>query len=112
MDDAERLELIKRDAERGVARAQRLLANRYLRGRGLAKDERLAAQWMRRAAEQGFATAQRVYGQLLEAGTGVSTNFEEAVRWYLRAAEQGDAEALEHLRRIVQAVRKRAAPTD
>lgn len=101
----EKLELLQRDAERGVVRAQRLLANRYLRGRGVAKDERLAAEWMRRAADQGLATAQRAYGELLEAGRGVSANFEEAVRWYLRAGEQGDPEALAHLRRVVEVAR-------
>ncbi|KPK37388.1 MAG: hypothetical protein AMJ69_11685 [Gammaproteobacteria bacterium SG8_47] len=111
VDDTDKLELLQRDAERGIARAQRLLANRYLRGRGVTKDEELAAQWMRAAAEQGLATAQRVYGELLESGTGVSANFTEAVRWYLRAAEQGDPEALAHLRRLVEAARSRRQPS-
>lgn len=97
---AEQLALLRADAERGVARAQRHLANRYLRGRGVPQDAALARAWMGRAASQGLAAAQRSYGEFLEQGIGGAPDRGQARRWYARAAAQGDPFAQEHLRRF------------
>ena len=41
--------VLQTDARQGMARAQRLLAMRYLRGRGVPKDEAIAFYWMQAA---------------------------------------------------------------
>ena len=79
------------DANLGIARAQRLLAMRYLRGRGVAKDEALAFYWMQLAAQQNFAMAQRSLGELYENGTGITQDIAMASHCYALAARQGDA---------------------
>ena len=38
--------VLQADARQGIARAQRLLSTRYLRGRGVPKDEVIAFYWM------------------------------------------------------------------
>jgi len=99
-DDAEKVRMLREDAEAGEARAQRHLANRYLRGKGVEPDPEKAAQWMGRAAEAGLATAQRSYGEFLEQGVGVAADRAAARDWYRLAAEQGDAPARQHLQRL------------
>ena len=96
----DKLQLLLEDARRGVPRAQRHLANRYLRGDGVPQDVTEGVCWLRRAAAQGLATAQRSLGELLEEGVVVARNLEEAVQWYRRAAAQGDPFARQHLQRL------------
>lgn len=100
--DADKLRLLHEDAEKGEPRAQRHLANRYLRGQGVAPDPGRAAYWMGLAAEAGLAPAQRSYGEFLEQGVGAETDPEAAREWYRRAAEQGDPVARRHLERLTQ----------
>ncbi len=97
-DDPEKLKLLREDAERGIARAQRLLALRFLRGRGVPPDSGLALHWLRRAADQGLALAQRDLAALLEQGGGINRDITEAHRLYRLAAAQGDPIACARLR--------------
>ena len=99
-NDADKVRLLQDDAEAGEPRAQRHLANRYLRGQGVAADAKRAAYWMGQAAAAGLATAQRSYGEFLEQGTGSTADPEAARLWYARAAEQGDPVARQHLQRL------------
>lgn len=99
-DDQAKLHLLTEDAEQGIARAQRLLALRFLRGRGVPRDLCVGLEWLRRAAEQGHPQAQRDLGEFLERGEGVARNRDEAMRLYRLAARQGDPIALNHLRRL------------
>jgi hypothetical protein len=64
--------ILQTDARQGVARAQRLLAMRYMRGRGVPKDEAVAFYWMQLAAQQNFTLAQRSLGELYENGSGIA----------------------------------------
>ena len=99
---AESAALLQTDARQGIARAQRLLAMRYLRGRGVPKDEAIAFYWMQLAAQQHFALAQRSLGELHENGFGVALDITLASHWYCLAALQGDHIAKEHLQRLAQ----------
>lgn len=99
-NDADKVRLLQDDAEAGEPRAQRHLANRYLRGQGLAADAERAAYWMGCAAQGGLATAQRSYGEFLEQGIGMAPDPEAARQWYARAADQGDPVARQHLQRL------------
>ncbi len=92
--------ILETDAKQGIARAQRLLATRYLRGRGVARDEAMAFYWMQLAAQQNYATAQRSLGEFYENGSGITLDISIASHWYGLAALQGDAIAKKHLQRL------------
>ena len=94
--------VLQTDASQGIARAQRLLAMRYLRGRGVSKDEAIAFYWMQLAAQQHFSLAQRSLGELYEndgCRLGIALDMTQASHWYRLAALQGDSIAQEHLQR-------------
>ena len=93
-------EILIVDANHGIARAQRLLAIRYLRGRGVPKDEAIAFHWMQLAAQQNFSMAQRSLGEFYENGSGIAPDVSRASHWYGLAALQGDSTAKEHLQRL------------
>lgn len=99
-DDQEKVRILQADAENGEPRAQRHLANRYLRGRGVDRDAEAAAHWMRRAAEAGLPQAQRGYGEMLEQGLTGPADPEQARKWFQLAAKQGDPIARKHLDRL------------
>ncbi len=94
--------VLQADAQQGIARAQRLLSTRYLRGRGVPKDEAIAFYWMQLAAQQNYVTAQRSLGELYENGSGIRLDITIASHWYGLAALQGDSIAKEHLQRLAQ----------
>ena len=78
-------------AERGDARAQTAIGQRYEAGRGVEADYVTAVSWYQRAAQQGDARAQAFLGFMYNHGRGVARDVAEAVRWYRRSAEQGNA---------------------
>ena len=61
----------------------------YDLGRGVPKDNREAAKWLRKAAEQGHARAQFNLGVAHSNGEGVPKDYQEAAKWFRKAAEQG-----------------------
>ena len=69
------------------------LGDMYEGGKGVPKDEAVAAKLYRKAAEQGDASAQFAIGLMHETGRGVAMDAAEAMRWYRKAAAQGDARA-------------------
>lgn len=69
------------------------LGNAYLKGDGVAKDEKLAAYWFEKAAEAGDPRAQQQIGFFYQAGIGVSADPERAVHWYQLASAGGLASA-------------------
>jgi TPR repeat protein len=96
--------VLQTDAKHGIARAQRLLAMRYLRGRGVPEDQAIAFYWMQLAAQQHFSLAQRSLGELYEHGSGITLDITQASHWYRLAALQGDSIAKEHLQRLAQSI--------
>lgn len=101
-DDPAKFALLLHDATAGDARAQRLLALRYLRGRGVPQDLAAAHRWLTLSAAQSLALAQRDLGELYEQGMGVAQNLTEALRLYRLAAAQGDPVAVVRLRALKQ----------
>ncbi len=99
-DDRERLRALRADAIEGEPRAQRHLANRYLRGQGIERDLAQAVYWMKRAAEAGLPPAQRSYGEFLEQGITGQADLLAARHWFRLAAAQGDPIARKHLERL------------
>lgn len=102
LNEDRKVALLQTDARQGIARAQRLLALRYLRGRGVPKDEAIAFYWMQLAAHQHFGLAQRSLGEFYENGNGIDLDVSQATHWYSLAAQQGDPIAREHLQRLSQ----------
>ena len=85
-------ELIKK-ANEGDAKSQYELANCYLDGDGVKRNEYNAALYARMSADQNYPEGMHLFGYLLFNGTGVSQNQAEATEWWLKAAEQGYAKA-------------------
>jgi localization factor PodJL len=73
------------------------LASRAADGRGIVRDQKLAARLFERAAAHGLVPAQYRIGNHYEKGLGVTRDFSLAALWYQRAAESGNARAMHNL---------------
>jgi TPR repeat protein len=102
LDNDQKVSLLMEEAARGDARAQRLLALRYWRGRGVMQNNELAAQWMLQAAAQKLALAERDLAGFYQQGIGVARDPDEALRLYRLAARQGDPIAKKIIREIIE----------
>lgn len=81
-------------AEKGIAKAQWLLANIYqydLTETGAQPE--LAFKWFLRSAEGGDPRAQTLVGKAYLYGSGVSEDFKQAYQWLNKAAGNGSADA-------------------
>ncbi|MDQ3558384.1 MAG: sel1 repeat family protein, partial [Pseudomonadota bacterium] len=58
-------------------------------GRGVPRNEAVAARWFREAASADNPLAQMRLSRLLAEGRGVETDPAEAARWYLIASNRG-----------------------
>ncbi|HUF45180.1 MAG TPA: tetratricopeptide repeat protein, partial [Aestuariivirgaceae bacterium] len=81
----------------GDAIAQFVVANRYLEGKAVARDEKQAAQWLSQAARQGLTVAQYRLGSMYEHGRGMPLDRNEAQVWYEKAAARGNITAMHNL---------------
>ncbi len=86
----EQMTVIQREAERGRAASEVLLALAYLNGDGgLARDPAAAARWFEKAALQGNGFAEEQLGDLYAQGLGVPRNPRLAADWLEKAADRG-----------------------
>jgi uncharacterized protein len=76
-------------AERGSVKQQIELGAAYFVGRGVLRDERLAAYWYEKAANAGDPVAQKQIGYFYQVGIGVPRDPVRAVQWYERAVAGG-----------------------
>jgi len=76
-------------AERGNADAQFELGIRHLGGEGVAKDEKLAGEWLTKAANQEKLEAMNALGTMHEEGVGFPKDEKKAFEWYQKAAKYG-----------------------
>ena len=81
-------------AARGDAKAQFIIASRYLDGQGVAQDLPKAAYWYQLSAERGLAPAQYRLATLFERGKGVPQDLATALLWYERAAAGGNVKSM------------------
>ena len=81
----------RKAAEKGNARAQNIMGNRYFNGKGVEQNYVEAVKWYRKSAMQGYDAAQRNLGICYRQGKGVKTDNVKAFEWYTKAAKQGDA---------------------
>lgn len=85
---------LREAAGRGDAKAQFIVAGRYLDGQGVEQDLPKAAHWYQLAASHGLAPAQYRLATLFERGKGVPQDVATALLWYERAAEGGNIKAM------------------
>ncbi len=85
---------LREAAARGDAKAQFIIATRYLDAQGIAQDLPKAAYWYQQAASRGLAPAQYRLATLFERGKGVPQDMATAFLWYERAAEGGNVKAM------------------
>jgi localization factor PodJL len=84
-------------AAAGDTGAETEMALRYLEGKSLTRDPKIAARWFEQAATQGLPFAQYRLAALYEKGTGVARDTALAKSWYLKAANSGNARAMHNL---------------
>ena len=85
---------LREAAARGDAKAQFVVASRYLDGEGMERDATKAAYWYQEAATLGLAPAQYRVATLYEHGKGVPKDVATALIWYDRAAAGGNIKAM------------------
>jgi hypothetical protein len=95
--EAGRLELLRKSAERGIARAQNGMGYAYAHGVGTPRDLTEAARWYCAATEQGCAEAQYNLAYMHEHGLGVQQSHRDADEWYQKAVAEGFASAENNL---------------
>jgi uncharacterized protein len=88
-DHAGAIELLRVLADRGDAVCQEIVANMYLRGEGVARDEVAAFNWFRLAAAQGRTDAQFQLGVMYRDGLGAPRDGRLAMHWFQAAADRG-----------------------
>ena len=96
-DYSKAIELLKKSAEQGYAKAQNHLGFMYYSGQGVNQDNSKALEWFKKAAEQGLTAAQNNLGATYENDLGVNQDYSKALEWYNKAAEQGDTTAQNNL---------------
>ncbi len=79
--------------EYDAADAKKLLADCYMTGCGVRKDEAKAAEWYNKAAYQGNVRAKYALACAFRNGAGVLPNENQADKWLQEAAAEGCADA-------------------
>lgn len=104
------VELCRRAALRGYARAQTGLGCFYWEGEFLPEDRLAAVAWWQRAARQKDAEARMWLGHALILGEGIARDASAGLALVREAAEAGEAEAQSYLGAML--LDGRAGPTD
>lgn len=91
------VELIAKSSAQGYPHAHVLLADLYLDGEILERDNQKAFELAKAAADLGFAPGHTMLGYLFHRGKGASMDLAQAAVHYRTAAEQGDEYALNSL---------------
>lgn len=84
-------------AQSGDPAAQYEVGLRYVEGRSVQRDPKIAASWFEKAATRGLAPAQYRLGSAYEKGVGEMRDPAQAVMWYARAADAGNIRAMHNL---------------
>jgi len=100
------VDLLRVAADAEIADAQHALGVLHLRGRGVPRNPREAANWFRRAADNGNPAGEVEYAIVLFNGAeGVTADEATAARYFWRAAAKGNAIAQNRLARLYVAGR-------
>jgi TPR repeat protein len=91
--DANPIDQLRKDAERGNVKAQYVLGCCYNGDHGFTRDPAKAAKWWAMAAASGNADAQFCLGLSCFLGEGVPKDVVEAAKWWRKAADQDQMDA-------------------
>jgi uncharacterized protein len=91
IDLTQALDWLTKSANQGYAEACYDLAQMYLKGNGVAKNEALGVEWLRKAPDYGPASL--LMSDLYATGIGVPRDQSEALRWLRLSVGQGYDEA-------------------
>jgi hypothetical protein len=91
--NADRIESIRADAQRGDVYSQFRLGQIYYEGKTISRDDAEAAKWFLKAAAQEHSEAQYILASMYEKGIGLKQSDSEAFGWYISAATQGHERA-------------------
>jgi TPR repeat protein len=80
------LELAKKD----IVGAQHNVADMYVAGQGVSKNNKEAVKWYKAAAENGLSRSARLLGSSYQFGYFTEINDKDSFAWYLKAAQLGD----------------------
>lgn len=89
--------IFKQASEAGNPEAMSYLANYYLTGSELPKDDAAALRLYRKSADAGNARGMTWLGFMYKHGRGVDQDYPEAVRWYRKAIAAGYPPAMTDL---------------
>ena len=90
----------------GYASAQRNLGDCYLKGEGVAQNDKEALRWYLKACEKDNAKAQLAAAECYANRRGIPEEMNEdearaeAIKWYTKAAEQGSDMAKKELENL------------
>jgi TPR repeat protein len=99
-------------AVEGDPDAQFYLGEMHLRGQGVARDFKKAADWLGKAAEAGHPRAQGMLGGLYAVGLGVPQDFGVAYFWMIVAAIWSEAEIRQQAMNSLGEVAEQLSPEE
>ncbi|MCI3008742.1 sel1 repeat family protein [Clostridium butyricum] len=80
---------LRKYANRGNARAQNILGDRYFNGDTVDTDYKEAVKWYKKAAFSGYDVAMYNLGDMYYCGLGVAQDYCKTIEWYKKAASKG-----------------------
>lgn len=96
----EALKYLQPAAKAGEASAMYVLGQMYASGRGVTKDEKMAADYFSKAADLGNADAQQSLGSALMLGEGIEQDMVEALKWFIISASAGNKDAASYTQSV------------
>lgn len=87
------------------ANEQLRLGEKYALGKGMRRNDKIAAELFQLSAEQGNAEAQYKLGVMLDRGLGLPLDSITALKWYAEAAKQGHGGAKVNIGHMYQSGR-------
>ena len=93
-DSGQAAKWCRKAAERGIPKAQIMLAQILSKGKGVPQDNAEARLWCEAAERQKYAMGDYCLGQIFRIGLGVQKDPSEAEKWYEKAAQRADGPAM------------------
>lgn len=96
----EALKYLQPAAEAVDAAAMYVLGQMYTSGRGIAKDEKAAANLFLKAASLGNPNAQQGLGSTQMLGEGIEEDMVEALKWFIILGNTGNKDAIFYTKKV------------
>lgn len=88
-DPKKAFEWYQKGAAKNDGYAQFMLADYFLKGTSVPKDEAAALSWYKKAINNGYPQAMTMIGYIYLNGYGVPKDYTQAYEWYSKGAEKG-----------------------